>query len=1188
MIEQIFSPELIQALGWTLVHTLWQAALFALLLGVALLLLRKYSARTRYVTAIGVLAAFCLTTLLTFSQLYGEEAPLAGVETAMTSAAENSDPVAIEPEADKAGEPSGSPSASGETSVISTASSGPGFRERVINYYNEHLPLIVTLWLMGVLILQLRFLGQLAFLQRLKNYGTERFPARLAPILQELESKLGITKPVRYLTSFRVGSPFTAGWLRPAVLFPRGLLGELDEAQLRTIIAHELAHIKRYDFLVNLIQTLLCILFFYHPAAWWISARIDEEREHCCDDLAIEVTGEAVGYARTLLQLKESELAGSPLAMGVLGRGDGFKDRITRLLSGYLGTGTYGEGFTTAVILFCFMGLAVTLSAQDRTDMAERESTASATSSAPASAPPAELAEVPENRTAQEVRQMEVFEEIKAMRPSETEHTTAYENWKKQAATAPISDSLEFPFLMEAIKEGSESMVAYFLEKDIDFNQTNRNGLTPLALAAGENRVDIIRLLIRKGADVNYVSGRGWTALIEAADEGAFEAAKELLAAGAKTDLPGTSRSAADMAASEGHPDILQLLAESGADISGKGRETSPLHQAAEEGQFFVVQSLLQAGADAGAKDASGRTALSYAAEEGHGAVAALLAAQGHVNATDRHGRTPISYAAEEGHGSIVQILQTMGGIDTGGDREGLTPLHYAAEEGIEGVVTKLLKDGADVDAKDARGRTALHYAAAEGDLPVVRQLLKAGADVKAKDITQYTALDYALDEMLDMLDDALANLGSGMTFNEQTGYPRGESVNLVWALLDAGATSDRIHPQKKWIRSSDGRVGFPYILDRDARTYRGGGGVHVGQRSVSASSEIMGSRSGRVDQKMTERLVRAIDDDDADNYDDLLAAGADVNGNSANGFTPLTMASHENHNIDTDRLLRAGADINRADDRGYTPLTEAAKEGHQSTVRTLLERGANPDLADRKGNAAKDYALREGFVQILRLLNDAGASVTALDEEGNSPLSLPAREGDAASVGFLLEQGVDPNAGRGCHPVFLAAREGHPEVIRILAKGGADLEKGCSFRDTDFFGRKDSPAEGTIAIYHNSSPLIVALTESDLNSARALLTAGANVNTPCRKLRFAMKRMPENWMQLENLTEEELRQEHELTYEASNWTPLMEAAETGKIALVQLLLNAGADKRRRTKEGMSAYDVALAGGFTEMAALLK
>ncbi len=973
MIEQIFSPELIQALGWTLVHTLWQAALFALLLGIALLLLRKYSARTRYVTAIGVLAAFCLTTLLTFSQLYVKEVPLAGVETAMTSASENSGLVAIEPETDKAGEPSGSPSASGETSVISTASNGPGFRERVINYYNEHLPLIVTLWLMGVLILQLRFLGQLAFLQRLKNYGTERFPAKLAPMLQELESKLGITKPVRYLSSFRVGSPFTAGWLRPAVLFPRGLLGELDEAQLRTIIAHELAHIKRYDFLVNLIQTLLCILFFYHPAAWWISARIDEEREHCCDDLAIEVTGEAVGYARTLLQLKENELAGSPLAMGVLGKGDGFKDRITRLLSGYLGTGTYGEGFTTAVILFCFMGLAVTLSAQDRTDMAERENTASVTSSAPASAPLAELAEVPENLTAQQIRQLEVLEEIKVMRPSETENTTAYENWKKQAATSLISDSLEFPFLMEAIKEGSESMVAYFLEKDIDFNQTNRNGLTPLALAAGENRVDIIRLLIRKGADVNYVSSRGWTALIEAADEGAFEAAKELLAAGAKTDLPGTSRSAADMAASEGHPDILELLAENGADISGKGRETSPLHQAAEEGQFFVVQSLLQAGADAGAKDAFGRTALSYAAEEGHGAVATLLGGQGHVNTVDQYGRTPISYAAEEGHGSIVQILQTMGGIDTGGDREGLTPLHYAAEEGIEGVVRKLLKDGAEPDVRDVQGKTPLHY---------------------------------------------------------------------------------------------------------------------------------------------------------------------------------------------------------------------AAREGYPEVMTLLLNAGANPDAQDDNGMAAKHYALREGELPALRLLNERGASVTAVDPDGTSPLALPAREGETAVIRYLLEQGVNPNDGEDCKPIFLAAREGHPEVIRLLADKGARLDEGCDYRDTDFFRR---PIKGeTLAIYQSASPLMVALTESDQSSARVLLTAGANVNQPCRKVRFAMDRLPKEWAALENLTVTELRGRYELTYEASDWTPLMEAAETGKIALVQLLLNAGADKRRRTKEGMSAYDVALAGGFEEMAALLK
>lgn len=1197
MIQQIFSPELINAMGWTLVHTLWQAALFAVLLGFALLFLRKYSARSRYVTAIGVLGAFFLTTVLTFGQLYFNEATPAFTDNASitfiapASAAPNSAASATE----RVGEARNNLP---EITRAKPAMVTPTFRQRVVDYYNQHLPLIVTLWLMGVLILQLRFLGQLAFLQRLKNYGSERFPAKLAPMLQELESKLGITKPIRYLTSFRVNSPFTAGWLQPAVLFPRGLLGELSEAQLRTIIAHELAHIKRYDFLVNLVQTLLCILFFYHPAAWWISARIDEEREHCCDDMAIEATGEPVGYARTLLKLKEAEIATSPLAMGYLGKGDGFKDRITRLLSGYLGTGTYGEGFTTAVILFCFMGLAVTLSARDSsmdqpikiTEKQEIVEPGSITETVQ------DLVGKMKNATPKDMAELEAsMTELKNSDSEDVANTTSYEYWKNQPGDlSAVSDSLEFPYLMEAIKEGSESMVSYFLEKDIDLTQTNRRGLTPLALAAAENRPEIISLLVDKGADVNHVTDRGWTALIEAADEGAFEAAKALLDAGAKPDVPGTSRSAADMAASEGHPEILELLSKNGAEMSGRGREGSPLHLAAEEGQFFVVQSLLQAGADAGAKDRDGRAALSFAAEEGHGAVVALLAGLCDPNAVDKRGRTALNYAAEEGHQEVVKMLQSFGAIDTGQDDEGLSPLHYAALEGMADIVNSLIKKGADLEATDEDGRTPLFYAVVEHNRTIVRDLIKAGANVKAKDRKGNSVMDYALDIMLEWLDDELEELGQGMTFNDETGYPRDATVEIVWKLQEAGATSDRIRPYKNWIEADNGRIAFPYILDKDAKVYRGNGGVRVGgdspdwHRSPQPNPQP-GNRqtTGKKEQRITNQLVEAVREDDIDDYTDLLEAGADINGSSRSGYSPLTMASQENHNIDTDRLLRLGADINKADNRGYTALTEAAKHGHFNVVRTLIENKADLDKEDGNGNTALEYALRDGSIKVVRLLNEGGATVTAIGRDGTSPLEVPAREGRVEIVRYLLEQGVDPDAANGCPPVFLAAREGHGDVVALLARNEAELENGCNYRDSDYFRRAVAGGGETMAIYENGSPLMVALTQVDIDVVTKLLRAGAEVENGCEKVRF---NIPGNldWTDRENLSYNDLKAKHELVYEATGWTPLMEATESGNIELVKLLLGAGANKQISTKEGKTAYDVALANGFEEIGGLVK
>ncbi len=1224
MIEQILSIELINALGWTLVHTLWQAALFAVLLGLALVLLRKYSARTRYVVAIGVLCAFCVTTVLTFAQLYQGPAAISATTTTIEPAASTGTPSLAEPTTDVA---EITISTAPETSVATTsgASVSTSFWNRMITYYDTHLPLIVTLWLMGVLILQLRFLGQLAFLQRLKNYGTERFPARLAPMLQELEDRLGITKPVRYLTSFRVSSPFTAGWLRPAVLFPGGLLGELDEAQLRTIIAHELAHIKRYDFLVNLIQTLLCILFFYHPAVWWISARIDEEREHCCDDLAIEATGEPVGYARTLLQLKEAELSNSSLAMGFFGKGDGFKDRITRLLSGYLGTGTYGEGFTTAVIIFCFMGLAITLSGQQvetelGADAGAMDRVEAKAAPVPPAAPPPPhppgRQHLPPGKGLSEAEAAEI-------------NTYLQDDLGRQFVQVAKAGDYIFEIFMDAIEEGDLQLVNYLIEKeDFDFTGTNAMGLTPLMLAASEDHPRIVRRLIDAGAEVDHVNAQGWTALIEAADEGSYASALVLLEAGADPNLKGdnNSRSALAMAASEGHTNLFALLIQNGADVFSVQGGTHPLHAAAEEGKLLAVRQLLELDAD--------------------------------VNITDEYQRTPLSYAAEEGKGNVVQLLLENGAKPDIADRNGRTPLSYAAEEGKDEVVAMLLKVKADPNSKAENGWSPLDFAADElwdgGDTEgaytlsedrenaleqVIYRLVAAGATSESVELDGETirivrgqfmsreyddqgsfdggfngrfdfderfdfddqdelnrALDQALDEMLDWLDDELEKLGPGKTFDTQTGFPRNKTVFSVWELLGKGASSDRIRPDKGWIESRDGKIAFPYILDRNAKVYDGNGGASVGGatrnpgagRAVNNGNPTSLHGKGPFNRKATDRLVKAVAEDDIDNYDSFLKDGADINGTDRDGYTPLTVASRENHNVDTYRLLELGANINETDDWGYTPLTQAAKHNHFNVVRTLLEKGADPDLADKNGNTAKEIALRDGSLRVITLLNEAGASVTANDADGTSPLIIPAREGYQEVLRYLLEQGASPNATRqGPTPLFLAAREGQEDAVRILTEYGASLETRQDYYDNDFFRREVPGGGGTAALYDGGTALMIALTQRSANVVRALLVAGADVNAACNKVRYTGKKALEAW-NAKMMTETELSKRYQLTYRATGWTPLMEAAESGNINLVKLLLDNGADKRRKTSEGTSAYDVATTNGFMQIAALLK
>ena len=135
---------------------------------------------------------------------------------------------------------------------------------------------------------------------------------------------------VQLLESTRVAVPMAVGWLRPAILLPVTALTGLPSDQLEAILAHELAHTRRYDYLVNLIQSAVETLLFYHPAVWWVSGRIRVEREHCCDDQAVAACGDRVLYARALAALEEQRGSGWRLAPSA--RDGSLLARVRRLL----------------------------------------------------------------------------------------------------------------------------------------------------------------------------------------------------------------------------------------------------------------------------------------------------------------------------------------------------------------------------------------------------------------------------------------------------------------------------------------------------------------------------------------------------------------------------------------------------------------------------------------------------------------------------------------------------------------------------------------------------------------------------------------------------------------------------------------------------------------------------------------
>lgn len=167
-------------------------------------------------------------------------------------------------------------------------------------------PTVVSIWALGVVIVGLRLTGVWVVTLRLQRNRVTDIPSEVVELFESLMSRLGITRPVKLIVSANVSVPMVAGWLRPIVILPISMLAGVDPQCLEAVLVHELAHIRRHDALINLLQAFAETLLFHHPAVWWLSARIREEREYCCDDEAAAVSGGAARYLSALIQLEES------------------------------------------------------------------------------------------------------------------------------------------------------------------------------------------------------------------------------------------------------------------------------------------------------------------------------------------------------------------------------------------------------------------------------------------------------------------------------------------------------------------------------------------------------------------------------------------------------------------------------------------------------------------------------------------------------------------------------------------------------------------------------------------------------------------------------------------------------------------------------------------------------------------
>ncbi|MEM9888141.1 MAG: M56 family metallopeptidase [Bacteroidota bacterium] len=324
-------PQLLviaNALGWALVHSIWQIALMALLLKVLLSVSSNQSARLRYTWSLIAMLGVFLGACFTFGYYYEPVVPvlegnlLDSYGTVYT-----------------------------QTAISLELGASTSFWETWLFRLEQWLPQLCLAWLGGIFCYAIMMMQGFFQLRRLEKQS-EAVSSHWQTHLAKLQAQLGINRKVRLLACKWVEEPITFRHFKPVILVPIGLLTGLSSEQVEVLLLHELAHIRRYDYLVNWLQSSLEALFFYHPAFWWISRQVRAEREHCCDDLVLKLNQAPMLYAQTLTQLQTNHcLIKTNLAMAATKNQGAFTTRIHRLFGKYHQPNRQKRGAILAVLL---------------------------------------------------------------------------------------------------------------------------------------------------------------------------------------------------------------------------------------------------------------------------------------------------------------------------------------------------------------------------------------------------------------------------------------------------------------------------------------------------------------------------------------------------------------------------------------------------------------------------------------------------------------------------------------------------------------------------------------------------------------------------------------------------------------------------------------------------------------------
>ena len=608
---------------------------------------------------------------------------------------------------------------------------------------------------------------------------------------------------------------------------------------------------------------------------------------------------------------------------------------------------------------------------------------------------------------------------------------------------------------------GHTDIVRYLVSlPEVDLNYKGVDNSTALYSAVLEKHADVVQVLIDAGADIETKNDKGRSLLLVASISGDLIIVTKLVKAGADERARDTEGNTCLIyAACFGHTDIVRYLVglpEVNLNHQGCSSHTS-LHLAVHGKHADVVQVLIDAGADIETRDDEGRSPLLVASLSGElTTVTKLVKAGADVRATDNERNTCLILAVFEGHTDIVRYLVGLPEVDLnykGVDNS--TALYSAVLEKHADVVQVLIDAGADIETRDDEGRSPLLVASLSGELTTVTKLVKAGADVRARDTEGDTCLIFAayhghtdiVRYVVGLPEVDLNHQGCSSHTSLQLAV-HGKHADVVQVLIDAGAD----------IEAKDDEGRSPLLvasclgeLTTVTKLVKAGADVHSTDAERNTCL-ILAACFGHTD---TVRYLVSLPEVDvnhqgvngtalhlavhgkhSDVVQVLIDAGADIEKKSADGRSPLLVASCLRDLTIVTRLVKAGADVRATDAERQTCLNLAVCHGHADTVRYLVS-FPEVDLNHQgsKNHTALHLAVQEKHADMVQVLIDAGADIETKNDEGRSPLLLASLAGELIIVTKLVKAGADVRAvdaeRNTC--LNLAACFGHTDTVRYL-----------------------------------------------------------------------------------------------------------------------------------------------------------